>query len=267
MRKKFLTKDGKMFFTGLSKEDVATSVLMPGDLGRTKVIASCWKHSSYVGRKRTFVTYKGVTNKGVEIATVSSGMGPMACSVAMEELSSLGVKHIIRVGTGAALLSHYKPGTIIIATGGVRGEGCSQEYAPPEYPSIADPEITRALIEASKEFGEEVIVGLYRSHDSFYRETEVVMADDSEKMKPWVDAGVKMVENESSAMFIIADRIGIKAGSICVSVDTMLEGTPLYEGEPSREKYPETQTDEYMNARIKLCCQIATRAVEILANK
>ncbi len=81
---------------------------------------------------------------------------------------------------------------MIIATGGgVRGEGASHEYAPPEYPSVADPDITRALIQACHEFDEEPIVGLYRSHDAFYRETSIVMEHTYERMKDWVDAGVK----------------------------------------------------------------------------
>lgn len=262
--KRFTDKDGKMFHTGLSESDVTPTVLMPGDLARSKVIADCWKESEYKGRRRTFVSYKGKTQKDVPVSVVSSGMGPMAVSVVLEEMKHLGVKNVIRVGTGAALLKNYKPGTMIIATGGVRGEGCSYEYAPAEYPSIANPLVTRALIQACHEFGEEPIVGLYRSHDSFYRETKIVMVETYERMKPWVDAGVKMVENESSAMFVIADRLGLRAGSICVSLWSMIEGTEYYEGPDSAVAYPESFEPDFMKNRIKKCCEIATRAAEIL---
>lgn len=262
--KKFTDKNGKMFHTGLDENDVTSTVLMPGDLARTKVIADCWKEQEYIGRRRTFVAYKGKTEKDVDVCTVSSGMGPMACSVAMEEFKHLGVKNVIRVGTGAALLKDYKPGQLIIATGGVRGEGCSYEYAPAEYPSLADPTVTRALIQAAREFGEEPIVGLYRSHDSFYRETRSVMFQTYERMKPWVDAGVKMVENESSAMFVIANRLGLRCGTICVSMVSMIEGTEYYEGPPTTEAYPECYAPGYFKEREKLCCQVATRAAEIL---
>lgn len=262
--KKFTDKEGKMFHTGLAEGTVAPSVLMPGDLARSKVIADCFKEAEYLGRKRTFVSYSGKTEKDVPISVVSSGMGCMAVSVALEEFKHLGVKNVIRVGTGAALLRDFKPGTMIIATGGVRGEGASFEYAPAEFPSIANHEVTNALIAACKEFGEEPIVGLYRSHDAFYRETRVVMQETSERMKVWVDAGVKMVENESSAMFIIAHRLGMRAGSICVSMGSMIEGTDFYEGPPSAEAYPETQHPDFMKERIALCSKIAVRAVEIL---
>lgn len=262
--KKFTDKDGKMFHIGLGEGDVASTVLMPGDLGRAKIIADCWKEADYIGRKRTFVSYTGKTHEGTSISAVSSGMGPMAVSVALEEMKHLGVKNVIRVGTGASLMTNNKPGTLVIATGGVRGEGCSYEYAPAEYPSIADPKVTRALIKACREFGEEPVVGLYRSHDSFYRETKSVMEETYERMKPWVDAGVKLVENESSAMFVIAERLGIKAGTICVSLVNMVEGTEYYEGPKSEEAYPEILEPDYMAKRIKLCCEISCRAAEIL---
>lgn len=263
--KKFTDKDGKMFHIGLGDGDVAETVLMPGDLARSKVIADCFKNAEYKGRRRTFVTYTGVTpNNEVPITVMSSGMGCMAVSVALEELKHLGVKNVIRVGTGAALLKDYKPGSMIIATGAVRGDGASHEYAPAEYPAIANHQVTSALIKACHEFGEEPIVGLYRSHDAFYRETQIVMEHTYERMKDWVDAGVKMVENESSLMFILADLLGMRAGSICVSIWSMIEGTKYYEGPPSAEAYPESFDPNFMKERIELCSKIAVRAVEIL---
>ncbi len=93
------------------------------------------------------------------------------------------------------------------------------------------------------------------------------MFETYERMKPWVDAGVKMVENESSAMFVIADRLGLKAGSICVSLWSMIEGTPYYEGPDSKIAYPEANEPDFMKKRIELCCRIATRAAEILDEK
>lgn len=265
--KMFTDKDGKMFHTGLGSGDIAPAVLMPGDLARSKVIAGCFEDARYVQRRRTYVTYTGKTpNTGADISVVSSGMGPLAVSTVAEELVHLGLQTLIRVGTGAALLTDYEPGRIIIATGAVRGDGCSYEYAPPEYPAAADHYVVRALIKACAEFGEVPVVGLYRAHDSYYRETSTAMIDTYERMKPWVDAGVKMVENESATLFVLAQRLGIRSGSICVSHTSMIEDTPYYEGPSSREAYPQAFEEGFMESRILQCSKIATRAVEILAD-
>lgn len=262
--KKFTDAEGRMYYTGLKKGDIAESVLMPGDIARSKIISGCFKEAKFIQKRRTFVTYTGKTENDTPITVTSSGMGPLAVSTVAEELVHLGLKNLIRVGTGAAILTDYEPGRIIIATGAVRGDGCSYEYAPPEYPAVADFYVVRALIEACREFGEEPIVGLYRAHDAYYRETDSAMIDTYERMKPWIDSGVKMVENESATLFVMAQRLGIRAGSICVSHTSMVEDTEYYEGPKSREAYPWAFEAGFMDSRILKCSQIAVRAVELL---
>ena len=262
--KKFTDSQGRMYFTGLKDGDIAPTVLMPGDLARSKVIAGCFGEAHFVNSQRTYNTYTGKTPAGVPISVVSSGMGPLSVSTVAEELSNIGLKNLIRVGTGAALLKDYEPGRIIIATGCVRGDGCSYEYAPPEFPAIADPYVVEALLRAAEEIGEKPILGLYRAHDSYYRETFTAMVDTYERMKPWVDAGVKMVENESATLFTLGHRLGIRTGSICVSHTSMIEGTVYYEGPDSRQAYPWAFEDGFMEKRILVCSKIAVRATEIL---
>ncbi|MBO4919358.1 MAG: hypothetical protein J5365_04300 [Erysipelotrichaceae bacterium] len=263
--KKYLDSKGRLYFTGLKEGDIAETVLMPGDLARSKIIAGCFKEAHFVNGQRTYYTYTGVTQNDTPISVVSSGMGPLAVSTVAEECSQIGMKNLIRVGTGAALLTDYQPGRIIIATGCVRGDGNSYEYVPAEYPAIADPYVTKALIMASKEFGEDPIVGLYRAHDSYYRETSTAMIDTYERMKPWVDAGVKMVENESATLFTVGPQLGLRCGSICVSHTSMVEDTVYYTGPKSEEAYPEAFEDDFMDKRILVCSKIAVRATEILA--
>lgn len=264
--KKYLDSKGRLYFTGLKEGDIAETVLMPGDLARSKIISECFKEARFVNGQRTYYTYTGVTPNDTPISVVSSGMGPLAVSTVAEECAQIGMKNLIRVGTGAALLTDYQPGRIIIATGCVRGDGNSYEYVPAEYPAIADPFVTKALIMASREMGEDPIVGLYRAHDSYYRETSTAMIDTYERMKPWVDAGVKMVENESATLFTVGPQLGLRCGSICVSHTSMVEDTVYYTGPKSEEAYPEAFEDDFMDKRILVCSRIAVRAAEILAD-
>lgn len=263
--KKYTDKDGNLYFTGLKQGDIAETVLMPGDLKRSEIIANCFKENHFVKGQRTYYTYTGVTQNDTPISVVSSGMGPLAVSTVAEECSQIGMKNLIRVGTGAALLTDYEPGRIIIATGCVRGDGNSYEYVPAEFPALADPYVTKALVQAAKEMGEDPIVGLYRAHDSYYRETSTAMIDTYERMKPWVDAGVKMVENESATLFTVGPMLGLRCGSICVSHTSMVEDTVYYKGPKSSEAYPQAFEDDFMDKRILVCSKIAVRAAEIIA--
>ena len=137
--KKFTDKDGKMFHTGLGPGDIAETVLMPGDLDRSRIIADCFKESRFVAERRTYFTYTGTTHEDNPVSVVSSGMGPLSVSTVAEELKHLGLKTLIRVGTGGAISNDIKPGTICIATGCVRGDGASYEYAPAEFPATPTP--------------------------------------------------------------------------------------------------------------------------------
>ena len=47
--------------------------------------------------------------------------------------------------------TEIKSGDVVIATGAIRMEGTSKEYAPIEYPAVADLDVTNALVAAAKE--------------------------------------------------------------------------------------------------------------------
>jgi uridine phosphorylase len=74
----------------------------------------------------------------------------MSAAVAIEELTNIGCKYFIRVGTCGSLSPEINPGDIIIATGAVRGDGASKEYVPIEYPAVADYHTVTALRNRAK---------------------------------------------------------------------------------------------------------------------
>ena len=57
--------------------------------------------------------------------------------------------------------TEVKSGDIVIATGSIRMEGTSKEYAPIEYPAVANLEVTNALVRAAKEDGCTWHTGVY----------------------------------------------------------------------------------------------------------
>lgn len=61
-----------------------------------------------------------------------------------------------------------KSGDIVIATGAIRMEGTSREYAPIEFPAVADLDVTNALVQAAKALDLSHHVGVVQCKDSFY---------------------------------------------------------------------------------------------------
>ena len=142
----------KQYHTQVGIGDVGRYVLMPGDPKRCAKIARYFDNAEQVADSREYVTWTG-TLDGVMVSATSSGIGGPSTAIAMEELSQCGVDTFVRVGTCGGIQPEVKSGDLVIATGAVRMEGTSREYAPIEYPAVADLQVINALAAAAKKLG------------------------------------------------------------------------------------------------------------------
>ena len=105
----------------------------------------------------------------------------------------------------------------MIATGAIRFEHTSREYAPIEYPAVADFEITSALVEAARAGGYRYHTGVVQCKDSFYGQHSPgrmpVSYELLNKWEAWKRLGVKASEMESAALFVVANALGCRCGS------------------------------------------------------
>ena len=74
----------------------------------------------------------------------------------------------IRVGTCGGIDLDVQSGDVVVATGAIRFEHTSREYAPIEYPAVADFDVTTALVQASRALGKRTQVGVVQCKDAFY---------------------------------------------------------------------------------------------------
>lgn len=86
----------------------------------------------------------------------------------MEELAHCGADTFIRVGSSGGMDPEVLGGDVVIATGAIRMEGTSKEYAPMEYPAVADFTVTEALRDAAKARGNCYHLGVVQCKDAFY---------------------------------------------------------------------------------------------------
>lgn len=124
----------------------------------------------------------------------------------------------IRIGTCGGINMKVRSGDCVIATGAVRNEGTSREYAPIEYPAVADFELVSALVEACKKMNLSYHCGVVQSKDSFYGqhspERMPVSYELINKWEAWKRLGVLASEMETAALFTVAAALGIKCASI-----------------------------------------------------
>ena len=105
----------------------------------------------------------------------------------------------------------------MVATGAIRMEGTSKEYAPIEFPAVADLEVTNALAAAAKKKEYPFHVGVVQCKDAFYGqhepETKPVSYELMNKWEAWKRLGCLASEMESAALFIVASYLHVRTGS------------------------------------------------------
>lgn len=207
----------KMYHIALSAGDVGRFVIVPGDPGRCEKIARYFDSPRLVGQNREYTTYTG-TLDGVPVSVTSTGIGGASAAIAMEELTKIGADTFIRVGTCGGINMNVRSSDVVIATGAIRMEGTSREYAPIEYPATADYGVTRALTDAAEALGYNWHAGVVQCKDSFYGqhspEKSPVSYELLAKWEAWKKLGVLASEMESAALFTVAAALGVRCGTV-----------------------------------------------------
>ena len=215
------TENGIQYHIGLKQGDVGKYVILPGDPKRCAKIAELFEDAHLVADHREFTTYTGYLD-GEKVSVTSTGIGGPSAAIAMEELVRCGAEVFIRVGTCGGIRTDVKSGDLVIATGAVRMEGTSREYAPIEFPAVADYHIVQKLEAAAKANGYPCHIGVVQCKDSFYGQHEPEkMPGRYELMQTWeawTRLGCLASEMESAALFVVASYLHVKIGSIFLVV-------------------------------------------------
>lgn len=211
-----MTKREVQYHIGLGQGDAGGWCILPGDPGRCQAIAAYFDEPAFVHANREFTTWTGKL-AGEKVSVVSTGIGGPSAAIAMEELHQIGVHTFIRIGTCGGIRLDVRSGDVVVATGAVRMEGTSREYAPIEYPAVADFDVTSALVSSAKTLGFDCKVGVVQCKDSFYGQHSPgrmpVSYELEQKWEAWKRLGVLASEMESAALFTVAASLGVRCGS------------------------------------------------------
>lgn len=249
---KSLKKGILQYHIDLKPGDVGEYVLLPGDPARVEIFAKFVKDPKKIAYKREYQTYSGYY-KDIKVSCTSTGIGCPSTAIAVEELANIGAHTFIRIGSCAALQEGIRPRDLIIATGSMRNEGTTSFYAPMALPAVPDFHLTQALVRSAEELKDKLNfkyhVGLSGADDAFYGETP-------EFITKLHDLGLKGVEMESAAIFIITHLKGLRGACIC-SV-----GGNTFTGD-----LPNDAEEKNLPSRFESVIQVALEAVYKTHNK
>lgn len=205
------------YHVNMKEGDVGKYVIMPGDPKRCKLIAKHFDNAVLVADHREFVTYTGYID-GEKVSVTSTGIGGPSAAIAMEELVNIGADTFIRVGTSGGMDLDVMGGDLVIASGAIRMEGTGREYAPMEFPAVANYEVINCLVKASNDLDKKYHVGIVECKDSYYGQhepqTKPVSYELTNKWEAWLRLGALASEMESAALFVVGSYRKVRVGTV-----------------------------------------------------
>jgi DeoD family purine-nucleoside phosphorylase len=196
-------------------EDLAESVLLPGDPRRATYIAeNFFEDARLVTEERGLLGYTG-TYGGEPVSVQTTGMGCPSTAIVTDELIQLGAKNLLRVGTCGGYHPEMELGDLVIATAATPQDGTvSSLTGGTPYAPAAHFDLVHASYHAAKKSDQRPFLGPVVSADLFYDPEENPQA-------LWHSLGVLAVEMEASAIFTLAAMRGVRAGCLLTVSDAI----------------------------------------------
>lgn len=261
-----IMNENERFHLKIKDGDVGRYVILPGDPGRVPKIAEYLDNAVQIAQNREYNIYTGYLN-GEKVSVCSTGIGGPSAAIAVEELIDSGADTFIRVGTSGGIDLTVFGGDLIIAEAAIRAEGTSYEYLPQGYPSVADFEVTTALVQAAKELsgdgpGQHYHVGVVHSKDSFYGEVNpdgsAVGENIKSRWESYAKCGCLTSEMECAAIY----AVGLVRSVFPKKIRCGGVLTALWNAERSKRNMPDTITNDSTRG-----IKCAIRAVELLIER
>ena len=205
------------------KEDIAKTVLMPGDPLRAKFIAENFLTDPVLVNNVRGVQGHTGTWKGVPVTVMASGMGMPAIGIYSWELFNFyDVDNSIRIGSAGALRDDLKLMDIVAGQGACTNSSYGDQFElAGTFAPIADFTLLSAAVEAGREHGVDVKVGNILSSDNFY------YAEGSNYSDGWKRMGVMAVEMEAAALYMNAAYAGKRGLCLCTISDHLYRDEAL----------------------------------------
>jgi uridine phosphorylase len=208
---------GRQYHTQLAADDIGKYIILTGDPGRVEQVAACLDDAHFVASNREYTTWTGFIDSE-KVSVVSTGIGGPSTAICVEELTLLGAHTFLRIGTCGGIDLPVLGGDLVIASGSIRQEGTTSQYAPIEYPAVPDANVLLAQIEAAKELQLPYHVGVVQSKDSYFGEHDPKsMPVGSELIAKWEaykKLGVLASEMESSTVFVVGKVRHARTGAM-----------------------------------------------------
>jgi len=211
--------EGARYHIALKNGALPPIVMLPGDPARIDKFKAHWQDTEDLAMNREFRSARG-TYRNHPVGAISVGVGMGGVEVALNELATIGVHTVLRVGTTGALFANMECGDLIIPVAGLRHDGTSDLYVESGFPAFAHPQVFQAMVEACERLSFRYHIGIACTASSFYlgqarpihtgyeREAHETVLNRLRQL------GISNFDMETAGVFVLGHLMNLRVGSI-----------------------------------------------------
>lgn len=219
-------------YTGKPLEEFSNYILLTNFTKYVKLFSAMHDDAPIYGEDKAM---QACTADGITI--INFGMGsPMAATI-MDLLSAVRPKAVLFLGKTGGLKKKIGVGELILPIAAIRGEGTSNDYFPPEVPSLPAFALQKAISTTIREYGRDYWTG------TVYTTNRRVWEHDKSFKKYLKSIRAMAVDMETATIFSVGFANKIPTGALLLVSDQPMvpEGVKTAESDISvTEKYVET---------------------------
>jgi uridine phosphorylase len=197
------------YHIGLRKGSVGANVVMVETPDQVRQIAAYFKKFEVMADHREYLSAM-IHAQPVDFVVISTGIGTPPIAIGMEELSIVGVKNFIYIGSGKPLRPDNKEGDIVIVKAAAKEDGTSQEYLPMLIPAVGNIELINAARKVFKKNSIKFQIGITATVDldPYHIPDAIPLQVDYDcQMQKFMAANVAAVDRSCAGVYAVATKL------------------------------------------------------------
>jgi AMP nucleosidase len=219
--KEEIVRDWLPRYTGRKLEEFGQYVLLVNFSNYVEMFAERFG-VPVVGRDRPMLSATAE-----DITILSFGMGSAMAATTMDLLSAVAPKAVLFLGKCGGL-KKTKIGDFVLPIAAIRGEGTSNEYMPPEVPSLPSFRLQRAVSEAIIKHGRDYYTGTVFTTNRRVWEHDESVKDYLRKIR------AVAIDMETATIFLVGFANGISKGALLLVSDNPMTPEGVKSAESDR---------------------------------
>lgn len=233
--KEKIVKNWLTRYTGTALEDFGEYILLTNFDNYVDKFAE-WNKVEIVGENKAMPN--ATANN---ITMINFGMGSANAATIMDLLSAIMPKAVLFLGKCGGLKKRSKLGDLILPIAGIRGEGTSNDYFPPEVPALPAFSLQRAVSSNARDLEVDYWTG------TVYTTNRRVWEHDKKFKKYLVKIRALAIDMETATLFSVGFANKIPTGAILLVSDQ-----PMVSEGVKTSKSDNLITKNYVDMQIKL---------------